>query len=111
MTRRWISFDYEVTNKEFAALPVEDRQSLFKAMKAYGEVAESGFVVKDYRGGLYMLKPTNRTQGRCLFFRKVKKSDSETLVALLIYKKESLEVLRNILATAKQRLATSEEGK
>jgi len=52
-----------------------------------------------------MVTDAGRGQGRCLFFRRIEEPDgSETLVALLFYKKETQRVPERVLRTARQRL-------
>lgn len=72
-------------------------------MKAYRLELETGFVVKSYGDGLMMIKAANRTAGRCLFFM-VSGEDSDSLVALLAYKKESDEAPKRVLETALERM-------
>ena len=76
LVRHWISFDYSVTNREFAELPSRDAASLFRAMKRYAIDERPGWIVKDYGEGLLMIKAANQTQGRCLFFT-IQKSTAE----------------------------------
>src|SRR5579862_3264535 len=110
--RRWTSFDPEVTNKEAAALPSLDRKRLFRAMKAYVSEEESKCVVKNYGGGLYMIKDRSQGRGRCLYFTRILEQAPqalnpepvENLVALVFYKKESQETPGQILETARARL-------
>ena len=83
MPRRWTSVDVETTNREFDALPYEDRRALFEAIKPYRMEPGSGYEVDGYGGGLYRLKPNNRTQGRRLFFTEQKRDGVTVLVALL----------------------------
>ena len=63
---------------------------------------EGGFVVRDYGDGLLMIKATNRTAGRCLFFT-LDENDSTLAIALLGYKKESNEAPKFLIATARER--------
>jgi hypothetical protein len=106
MERRWTSFNSEITNSEFLAIPAHDRAALFGAMKAYRLALPGGFVVKNYGDGLMMIKAANKTQGRCLFFSVRESGGEEVLTALLAYKKETQEVPANVLATAKARMKT-----
>lgn len=80
VTRHWKSFDKEVTDKEFAALPLDDRIDLFEAMKLYRLDVPKGYVIKSYGDGLMMIKPQNG-RGRCLFFTEVEVAGIRELVA------------------------------
>jgi len=73
-------------------------------MKAFRLEIEGSYKVKNYGGGLLMIKSSNRAQGRCLFFTLVESDDVETLVALLAYKKESQEAPKQVIETARARL-------
>lgn len=73
-------------------------------MNAYAREIEGRYVLKNYGDGLLMVKATNQTQGRVLFFAVHEENGVEILTALLAYKKETQEVLANIMATARQRL-------
>ncbi len=108
MPRRWRSFDIVTTNRELASLPTRDFLSLTDAMRSYRLELEGGFIVKSYGQGLMMIKATNQTQGRCLFFSIAAGSDgAEVLIALLFYKKETQEVPISVLETARQRMLKS----
>ncbi len=48
--RRWTSFEKRVTDKEFEAIPEDDRISLFEAMKLYARDVGKGYVIKELRG-------------------------------------------------------------
>ena len=69
-------------------------------------------MVKNYGGGLYMIKDRSHGQGRCLYFTRMVEAASEgpnaeeieNLVALLFYKKESQEAPGRVLETARARL-------
>jgi len=81
-------------------------------MKKYADNEPSGWVVKDYGAGLFMIKAANQTQGRCLFFtvrpqETVGQASTEELVALLAYKKETQEAPDQMIETARQRLKKS----
>jgi hypothetical protein len=104
LTRRWSSFNREVTNREFAALPQRDYADLTQAMKAYRQDIGAGYELKNYGGGLMMVKSSSGTQGRCLFFTIREEAGVEVLTALLIYKKETQEVPRRIEETARERM-------
>lgn len=106
--RHWSSFDSSVTDREFAALNVDDRVSLFEAMKLYRMDAGVGYVVKSYGQGILMIKP-KAGQGRCLFFGVVETQGSLELVALLAYKKESQKVPRRLLDLASERMRQYKE--
>ena len=103
MRRRWTSFDPPTTNKELSALPREDRVALYDAMESYRD-GEQGFRLKSYDSGLLMLTDAGRGQGRCLFFKIVRRRDEERLVALLFYKKESAKAPRRVIDTARSRM-------
>ena len=110
MPRRWTSFDRQVTNAEFAALPREDRKSLTYAMWLYGQEQEGGYVVSSYGKGLMMIKAKNKSQGRCLFFSVTEDSDGQVLTVLLVYKKESQEVPARVLETPRDRMRGTREN-
>ena len=105
MTRHWKSFDSRVTDKEFLSLPIDDRVSLFEAMKLYRLDAGIGYVVKSYGDDLKMIKPKDG-QGRCIFFTEVHQGDHVELVALLAYKKESQKLPDSVRRLALQRKQT-----
>ncbi len=50
-----------------------------------------------------MIKATNSTSGRCLFFTPHREGDVETLVALMFYKKESDDAPSALLDAARER--------
>ncbi|MGV3616121.1 MAG: type II toxin-antitoxin system RelE/ParE family toxin [Fimbriimonas sp.] len=104
MPRRWTSFDSEVTNREFLALPEDDRKALFGAMKLFRLEAAGGYVVSNYGDGLLMIKAANQTQGRCLFFTIREVDGVEVATALLAYKKESQKAEKQKMETARQRM-------
>ena len=104
MARRWTSFDRETTNREFDALPYEDRKALFEAMKAYRMHIGTGYQVDSYGGGLFRIKPSNRTQGRCLFFSQEERNGEVVLTALLAYKKEGRKAPKSQIETARRRM-------
>jgi hypothetical protein len=104
MARRWRSFDQETTDQEFLSIPLTDMIALFDAMRLYALEAPGGFVVKSYGKGLMMIKATNQTSGRCLFFTVSDTEGDQALTALLAYKKESDEVPARVLTTARQRM-------
>lgn len=56
-----------------------------------------GYKVRSYGDGLMMIKATNRTSGRCLFFSVVELDGVEVLTALLAYKKESSDAPLHLL--------------
>jgi phage-related protein len=99
VARHWSSFDYDTTNREFLALPGRDR-----AAPKYAKGEEGRWIVKDYGDGLMMIKPSNRTQGRCLFFTVREIEGHEELIALLAYKKESQGAPARVLDTARERM-------
>ncbi len=102
MARKWISFNYDVTNAEFASIPQPHLDALANAMKMYGKSAAGGFIVKHFAQGFMTLKATNRTQGRCCFVTRQEPNGDETLIALLFYKKETQKapqwVIEKVLA-------------
>ena len=69
-----------------------------------------GYVIKHYGQGLMMLKASNRSQGRNLFFFSKRMDDPtsgetlDQLVVVLIYKKESQEAPSRLIETARQRM-------
>lgn len=78
-------------------------------MRAYARDLGIGYEVKAYGGGLMMVKDASRGQGRCLFFALRREADgSETIVALLVYKKESQEAPKRVLETARRRMGEME---
>ena len=103
MRRKFEPFDAETIKREFLALPSEDASSLKFAMESYQWDLGTGYVVKNYGQGLYMIKDSSHGQGRCLFFRTVA-GQPERLVALLIYKKESQEAPARVIETARKRM-------
>ena len=103
MPRRWTSFNKAVTDKEFKALPDDDRIGLFEAMKLYRKEAGKSYVVKSYGGGLLMLKPKDG-QGRCLFFCVAETGTDQLLVALLGYKKEGQKAPPRLIQAARERM-------
>lgn len=113
--RQWLSFDRDTLDQEFRALPRKDMIDLFEAMKAYRMEVETGWVVKNYGNGLLMIKPSNKGAGRCLFFavRSVSRGGQnvEELIALLAYKKESQDVPKAHIRTARSRMSQYEEEK
>jgi len=104
MSRKWGSFDTEVTNRELEAIPYPDRGALYQAMAAYAEDLDIRYSVKSYGDDLMMLKASNGTSGRCLFFSREPIGDSEKLVALLFYKKESYEAPKRVIEAARARM-------
>jgi hypothetical protein len=111
MSRRWSSFDTETTNAEFLVIPQPDRAALFGAMKAYKLGLPSGYTLKNYGDRLQMIKASNRTAGRCLFFSVQKAGEDELLVVLLAYKKETDEAPKRLVETARHRMRGYSEGK
>ena len=113
MRRKFEAFNQEVINEEFMALPVKDASALKLAMKRYQNDEAVGYRVKNYGDGLLMIHGSGKDQGRCLFFKKELVADSTTgelrerLVALLIYKKESMEVPARVMETARRRMEDS----
>jgi hypothetical protein len=79
-------------------------------MKAYQMKLPGGFLIKSYGDGLMMIKAANRTSGRCLFFSSAMEAGTEILTALLGYKKETDEVPKQVLDTARARLRKVREG-
>jgi phage-related protein len=102
--RKWRPFDERIIRTEFRKLASNDWFRLTAAMRAYAKDLGIGYEVKSYGGGLMMVKDSG-AQGRCLFFTVRKDYDgSETLTALLIYKKESQEAPERIIELAKKRM-------
>lgn len=56
-----------------------------------------------------MIKATNHTSGRCLFFT-IDTEEPTKLVALLAYKKESDEAPESLIRTARERRGRYLEG-
>jgi phage-related protein len=108
--RHWTSFNRETTNREFSALPTEDRVGLFEAMKLYRIDAGIGYVVKSYGKGLMMIKPKDG-QGRCLFFTTIETQGVQELVALLAYKKEGQKMPKRIKNLALERMADYQQDR
>ncbi|MGV3616128.1 MAG: hypothetical protein ACO1SV_12405 [Fimbriimonas sp.] len=113
MRRKFEPFDPQIVRREFFSLPEDDATALRVAMKSYQIDLGTGYEVKNYGGGLIMLKDRSRGQGRCLFFRKELVVDAATgeewerLVVVLVYKKESMEVPARVLDTARARMEGS----
>ena len=101
--RSWKSFDPATTNRELLTVPQPDRRALTTAMARFGQGLEGGFVTKDYGNDVQMIKATNRTAGRCLFFTVDRSSEDENLVALLFYKKEADDALAALVEAARER--------
>lgn len=110
MKRKFEPFDAETIKKEFFAVPEPDASNLKAAMSLYQRDAGIGYEIKNYGEGLMMLKATNRSQGRNLFFVSETTVDAETgeqterLIVVLIYKKESQEAPARIIETARRRM-------
>ena len=85
-------------------LPPEDYYRLSQAMLGYRKASGSGYVVKNYGRGLFMIKDDSRGQGRCIFFSARQEQGDELLTALLVYKKESREVPARVIEAARKRL-------
>jgi len=62
--RKFEPFDAETINREFLALSSEDASSLKFAMQSYQWDLGSGYVVRNYGGGLFMIKDSSHRQGR-----------------------------------------------
>ena len=103
MARKWTSFHSDTTNAELSVIPQPHRAALYAAMSAYAQDLPIRYVVKPYGDGLMMIKASNGTAGRCLFFHD-SESGALICVAVLFYKKESDEVPQRILSTAKARM-------
>jgi phage-related protein len=103
VVRKWTSFNSEITNSELSTIPQPHRAALYAAMSAYAQDLAVRYVVKSYGDGLKMVKASNGTAGRCLFFHE-SKSDSLICVAVLFYKKESDEIPQRLLSAAKARM-------
>lgn len=103
MARRWESFHEPTTTAEFLSIPQPAQAALKYAMERYAKGQDVGWMVKDYGGGLSMLKPRNRTAGRCLFTARPE-GGTERLIALLFYKKESDEAPNALIEAARKRM-------
>jgi hypothetical protein len=86
---------------ECASIAQPDRGALFHAQDRYAKGEDAGFVVKDYSGGLLMLKKA-RMAGRCLFF-PFEEAGEIYLIFLLAFKKESDEAPAHLIETARER--------
>lgn len=71
-------------------------------MGRWAQRAEAGYVIKDYGDGILMIKATNGTSGRCLFFT-IDEDEPTLAVALLGYKKEGTEAPKAVIQTARER--------
>ncbi len=113
MRRVFSSFDEGVTDKEFFSLPDRDQAKLASVLEHYEATQESNTrpaIVKDYGGGLYMIRHERAVyQGRCLFFRTGAVDGVEQLVIAAFYKKESDAVLRRVLDRAVTRMKRFKE--
>jgi hypothetical protein len=69
--RKFEPFDAETIKREFLALPSEDASSLKFAMESYPWDLGTGYFVKNYGQGLFMIKDSSHGHGRCLFFTRV----------------------------------------
>lgn len=93
------AFDEKRIAKELDDLPRHDRAKLVAALEAFEDGEEAGWSVKLYGDGLKMITDSGRGQGRCLFFFEV---DGDAVI-VKIYKKETQDVPKAVLATALRR--------
>ena len=105
-----MSFDPDTTNAELASIRQPDRGALYWAMERYGLGDPTGWIVKDYGGGLLMLKAKGERQGRCLFFTH-DEAEPPRLVALLFYKKEGQDAPSRVIDAARERRGRYLESK
>ena len=111
MERRWRAFDTRTINAELRAIPDEDRRRLKYAMENYALDSGAHYRVESYDDfNLMMVTDRGRGQGRCLFFAVRSTAQHETLIALLVYKKEGRKADPTALRTARQRMRNLEEG-
>lgn len=102
------SFDPEITNAELETIPYPDRGALYQAMSAFAEGLDIKHVVKNYSDGLMMLKASNGTSGRCLFFCQ-QVGDTIRAIALLFYKKETQDAPKHLIEAARKRKSSFQE--
>lgn len=105
--RKFEAFNARIINSELRALPFGDASKLMHAMENFQAEFLSGFVVKNYGGGLLMIKSTNQGSGRGLFFYSRIVNGVQICMLVLVYKKESQEVPANVLALARKRVEES----
>ena len=109
MRGRCRNFDTSTIVSECGKIPQPDRGALFHAQDRYAKGENAGFVVKDYGGGLLMLKKA-RMAGRCLFF-PYEEEGEVYLIFLLAYKKEADEAPSHLIDAARQRRANFIESR
>jgi len=103
LIRKFEAFDQVTINEEFLALPRADFRDLTHAMAQFQRGEVSGYTIKNYGDGLMMIK--GNRQGRCLWFSPAQFEDGiQVLIALLVYKKETIRVPDRILQTARERM-------
>jgi phage-related protein len=108
VTRNWRPFDEKTIKSEFRKLTSNDWYKLTAAMRAYAKDLGIGYEVKSYGDGIMMVKDPG-AQGRCLFFTIRKEANgSETLTALVVYKKESQKAPKREIELAKRRMREME---
>jgi len=110
MALKWASFDPEITNAELETIPYPDRGALYQAMSAFAEGLDIKHVAKNYGDGLMMIKASNGTSGRCLFFCE-QAGDSMKPIALLFYKKESQDAPKHVIEAGRKRKNVFQERK
>ncbi len=108
MRYRFKAFDRDLINAEFLEVPFPDHAVLAQAMASYQEHGHESTraIVAKYEQGLWRLKPSNRSSGRCLFAPAGRKEKgAEILLVLSVYKKEGRTVPKRVMARALARLA------
>ena len=107
LERKFEPFNSQTINAEFRTVPVEDRIRLMFAMQNFQDGIDGGYVVKSYGSGLQMIKATNHSSGRGLFFYSHVVNGVQICRLVLVYKKEATEVPAHVLATARRRMEQS----
>jgi phage-related protein len=101
MNRKFRPFDEITIISELRKLPAQDRSALFEAMQHFQNGTRIGYTHKRYGKELEMITDSGVGQGRCLFFVR----DQNNLIILLVYKKESQKLPKQIEQAARIRLA------
>jgi len=93
-------FDPKVVEKEFLAIPINDRSKLISVMTAHEREEAGPIKIQTYGGGISCIRHiSGRYQDRCLFAET-----ADDLVILTVYKKETQEIPQHILERAQSRL-------
>lgn len=113
MVGKFKAFNGRTINDELLDLPQADFLDLCRAMELYQANKNVGYTVKNYGDDLMMIKGSG--QGRCLWFAReteiVNGTEVESLIVLLVYKKESQEAPKRVLDTARERLGKYRGGR